>query len=232
MKTMECQSRETSHADEPHLERMKKYQKHLRISACITYITLRPCRINPCQESYRPRDSQNLAIINAFTEIDRRLCPEPHRDQAYADAPLPIGAEQTISQPSTVAFMLELLEPHAGQTILDVGAGSGWTTALLAQVAGPHGHVYGVEIIDELVDFGRSNLANYSLQASIQKSGAALGLPERAPFDRILVSAATDRFPDELFTQLANEGIMVLVIRDAVVRLQKFPGFAFVPLKR
>ena len=87
-------------------------------------------------------------------------------------------------------------------------------------------------VIDELVDFGRSNLANYSLQASIQKSGAALGLPERAPFDRILVSAATDRFPDELFTQLANEGIMVLVIRDAVVRLQKFPGFAFVPLKR
>ena len=61
------------------------------------------------------------AIINAFTEIDRNdFDPEPHRDQAYADAPLPIGAEQTISQASTVAFMLELLEPHAGQTILDV----------------------------------------------------------------------------------------------------------------
>lgn len=171
------------------------------------------------------------AIVNAFTKIDRKdFVPETHRDQTYVDAPLPIGAEQTISQPSTVAFMLELLEPRAGQTILDVGSGSGWTTALLGHIAGAHGYVYGVEIIDELVSFGRGNLAKYKLQASIQKSGATLGLPERAPFDRILVSAAADRFPDELFSQLANEGIMVLVIRDSVVRLQKFPGFAFVPL--
>lgn len=172
-------------------------------------------------------------VVQAFQAVKREhfVLPE-YLHEAYEDAPLPIGAGQTISQPRTVALMMELLDPQSDQKILDVGAGSGWTTTLLGQCVGTEGRVYGVEIIDELVAFGKKNLAKYKLpQASIQKSGATLGLPQEAPYDRILVSAATETFPDELFAQLADEGVMVFVLRDSVVRLQKFRGFAFVPLK-
>ena len=175
--------------------------------------------------------------------------PPEYRDDAYGDFPLPIGFGATISQPTVVAFMLELLQPRKGDKVLDVGTGSGWTTALLAHIVGPSGSIAGIEIIPELVALGMANLRKYNLpQAKIVQAKehvlglpAQAGLPEKAPFDKILVSAAADSLPQELIDQLANGGRMAIPIRDSVWRVEKkaegslnkeeFFGFAFVPLR-
>jgi len=128
-----------------------------------------------------------------------------------------------------------------GDKILDVGAGSGWTTALLAQIVGPKGKVWGVEKIPELVEFGKSNLKKYNFsQARILQSKDQLGLPEQAPFDKILVSAAAEEVPHALIDQISLEGTMVIPIQSAIWKIKKiadsktevhtFDGFAFVPL--
>jgi protein-L-isoaspartate(D-aspartate) O-methyltransferase len=189
-----------------------------------------------------------------FRNVDRAaFVPSELRDEAYEDYPLPIGFGATISQPTTVAFMLERLDAREGQNALDIGSGSGWTTALLAHLAGRAGKVIGLEIIPSLVKFGSKNLrAFYSTipqnigveMAPIPEIRLAekgrLGLSEEAPFDRILVSAAANALPQELVRQLAKNGRMVIPIRDAVwllekrgddePRIEKFPGFTFVPL--
>lgn len=182
-------------------------------------------------------------IIDAFKQIDRRdFVTDDYAGSAYEDAPQPIGYGQTISQPSTVAFMLELLQPQPGQNILDVGTGSGWTTALLSACVGVNGKVYGVEIISDLVEFGRGNLKKYHLpQASIQLSEpGTLGMPMYAPFDRILVSAESAVLPQELIDQLVVGGTMVIPIGQSIFSVRKaakdnvvtteYPGFVFVPL--
>src|SRR3989338_1199047 len=102
-------------------------------------------------------------IIAAFKKIKRGDFVRPERlDEVELDAPLPIGGGQTISQPATVAFMLELLAPLRGEKILDVGAGSGWTSALLAEIAGETGKVYALERLPELYGFARGNLNKYN----------------------------------------------------------------------
>jgi len=182
-------------------------------------------------------------IAEAFIAIDRAnfVLPE-YIPEAYQDYPLSIGYAATISQPTTVAFMLELLEPRNGQKILDVGAGSGWTTALLAHITGKNGRVYGIEIIPELAEFGGANLAKYALpQATIETAGPAYGLPEHALFDRILVSATADELPDTLIDQLAPNGRMVIPLKDSIwlitknangtISKKEYPGFIFVPLQ-
>lgn len=182
-------------------------------------------------------------IIDAFKKIDRAdfILPELI-DQAYEDYPLKTKERQTISQPSTVAFMLELLSPQKNEKILDVGSGSGWTTALLAAIVGKKGKVWGMEIVDELVSFGQKNLAKYEFaNAKIQKAGGGLGLTDSAPFDKILVSAAANNLPQELVNQLKIGGIMVIPIGNSVWKIRRISkekiekeeyfGFVFVPLK-
>jgi len=181
-------------------------------------------------------------LIEAFRAVDRAdFMPDEFRSEAYLDTALPIGSGQTISQPYTVAFMFELLNPQAGEKVMDVGSGSGWTTALLARIVGGKGNVFGVEIIPELVEMGRHNLSKYAFpHASISKAGKELGLPDEAPFDRILVSASAVEFPKKLVEQLKIGGTLVLPIRTAIWRvlkktkdeldIQKHEGFAFVPL--
>lgn len=181
-------------------------------------------------------------IVDAFRTIDRAdFVPRKYLNEAYGDYPLPLGYGQTISQPTTVAFMLEKLQPQAGEKILDVGSGSGWTTALLAQIVGPAGKVCGVEIVPELAELGRKNLANYELNwAEIKLVTGELGCPPLAPFDKILVSAAAEELPDELLSQLKSGGRLVIPIQNSIwqidkaaagkFRQQEFPGFVFVPL--
>lgn len=185
---------------------------------------------------------RSSALIEAFTKVDRRdFVPPELSTLAYVDEPLPIGFGQTISQPTTVAFMFELLQLAQGQKILDVGSGSGWTTALLATVAGPSGNVFGVEKVNELIELGAANLKKYPSRATIQPSGSELGLPGQAPFDRILVSAAGETIPPALVAQLTAAGTMVLPVQGSVWQVTKtpggktvakeFPGFVFVPLR-
>lgn len=182
------------------------------------------------------------SIINAFLEVDRKdFVLEENISEAYNDYPLDIGLNQTISQPSTVAFMLELLQPRQGERILDVGSGSGWTSALLGHIVGKEGEVIGVEIIKDLVLFGRANLEKYeSLNVKIYQAGETLGFKEKAPFDKILVSAGAKDIPEELIKQLKVQGVMVIPIFDSIFRIykkskrqlekEKIPGFMFVPL--
>ena len=134
-------------------------------------------------------------LIEAFFNVERKeFLPQELEDQAEANIALPIGYGQTISQPLTVAFMLELLNPQAGQKILDVGSGSGWTTALLAFVVGEKGKVVALERIKELVEFGKKNVQKFSFYkkgiVEFYEADGTKGFPQEAPFDRILVSAA------------------------------------------
>ena len=142
---------------------------------------------------------------------------------AGLDAPIAIGAGQTNSQPRTVFAMLELLDVQPGHRILDVGSGSGWTTALLAHLVGPTGTVIGTELEPELVAFGRENLAKYDFPwASIRRAEpTTLGAPEDAPFDRILVSAEASALPEPLVVQLAVGGAMVLPVGARMTRVEK-----------
>ena len=185
---------------------------------------------------------ESKVIINAFSKIHRRdFVPEEYKKGVSVNVPIPIGFGQTNSQPTTVAFMFELLELMPGQKILDVGSGSGWTTALLAQIVGPKGKVFGVERVPKLVELSKSALDKYKFSnTEIKKSGNELGLPEQAPFDRILVSASAEDLPQDLLNQLALGGIMVIPIKNSVYKVTKnkngkiykteFSGFAFVPL--
>ena len=181
-------------------------------------------------------------IINAFETVDRKyFVPETFSEYTYIDAPLPIGNEQTISQPSTVAFMLELLEPKEGDKILDIGSGSGWTTALLCHIVGQSGEVLGLERVKSLVTQGREHLEKLGLEDRCRIVAAAkeLGKPGET-FDKILVSASSDEIPEELFAQLKPGGVLVIPVRNSIFRFKKsedgllskeeYPGFRFVPL--
>ena len=181
-------------------------------------------------------------IIEAFKKIDRKyFVPEHFAKQIYIDAPLPIGKDQTISQPSTVAFMLEHLNPKEGDKILDIGSGSGWTTSLLCQIIGKGGDVTGVERVDELVQTGKKNLSQFHFgkNCRIQKAANQLGIPGEY-FDKILVSASAKEIPEQLFDQLKIGGILVIPVQNSIFKFKKvsqtqidtqeFPGFVFVPL--
>lgn len=180
-------------------------------------------------------------IIEAFRAVDRAdFVPEASRAHAHSDYPIHIGHQQTISQPTTVAFMLELLAPKAGDHILDIGAGSGWTTALLGHIVGTHGFVLGLERVDELVEYGTHNVEKYNMpQVAIERASAELGKPSRAPFNGILLSAAARTFPNELLSQVHEGGIIVLPVKNAIWKVTRFEhqpiiekhdGFVFVPL--
>jgi protein-L-isoaspartate(D-aspartate) O-methyltransferase len=166
--------------------------------------------------------------------------PRSVRRRASYDGPLPIAAGQTNSQPRTVEAMLRLLEVEPGQRVLDVGAGSGWTTALLAHLVGPDGEVVGVELEPELVVFGASRLeATRQPWARIQQATpGVLGDPDHAPYDRILVSAEPRALPQELVDQLGPTGRMVIPVAGWMT-LVVMPGpvitehgpYRFVPLR-
>jgi protein-L-isoaspartate(D-aspartate) O-methyltransferase len=179
----------------------------------------------------------------AFLAIDRRGFL-PAREQRWAgeDRPLPIGHGQTNSQPRTVADMLELLDPQPGDRILDVGAGSGWTTALLGELVGPTGRVVGVELVPELARWGAANVARHDLPWATLRTAdpAVLGAPEEGPYDRILVSAGAEVVPAALVDQLVVGGRMVIPVAqemlvverraDGGIDLSRHGSYSFVPL--
>ncbi len=187
-------------------------------------------------------------IINAFKKIKRadfvpqEMLEEKGKDfVANYNAPLPIGHQQTISQPLTVAFMLELLQPAEGDKILDIGAGSGWQTAMLCQIVGPNGFVYAIERIPELKEFGQNNVGKYNFKnVEFICGDGSKGLAAKAPFDKIIAAAAAEKIPQSWKEQLKAGGRLVAPVANSiwlVVKKEKnkfekkeYPGFVFVPL--
>jgi protein-L-isoaspartate(D-aspartate) O-methyltransferase len=185
-------------------------------------------------------------IIGAFKKVKRiDFLPEGMKELAELDEALPIGLSQTISQPLVVAFMLEKLEPKAGDKILDIGSGSGWTTALLSEIVGSKGKVIAVELLSELTEFGRENTAKYGfVEKGISQfvcGDGSKGHEKEAPFDGILCSAAVqETIPSAWKKQLKVGGRIVTPVGSSVWLLVRkseggfeeteFPGFAFVPL--
>jgi protein-L-isoaspartate(D-aspartate) O-methyltransferase len=187
-------------------------------------------------------------IIEAFRKIKRvDFMLEDFKEEAPENYPLPIGFGQTISQPMTVAFMLEALQPQKGNKVLDIGSGSGWTSALLAEIVGAKGKVFSIELIPELKEFGEENSQKYDFVKSgritFVSGDGSKGLPKEAPFDRIHVAAASAKIPDHLLEQLRIGGKMIVPVGvesqelvliektgEKMYKEQKFPGFLFVPL--
>ncbi len=184
-------------------------------------------------------------IIAAFRAIKRQdFLSEDIKNLAELNEALPIGWEQTISQPLVVAFMLEKLQPRPGEKILDIGSGSGWTSALLAHIVGEKGKVIAIEIIPELVEFGKSNVAKYNfIKSGIVEFICAdgnNGYSKEAPYDKILCSASARELPEEWKKQLKTGGRIVTPIGNSIWVFEKksereflpeeYPGFVFVPL--
>ncbi len=182
-------------------------------------------------------------LIDAFLATDRRwFVPARLRHRAYDDVALPLGYEVTISQPSTLAIMLEWLDLRPGQRVLDVGAGSGWSTVLIARSVRPLGQVHGVELVRPLRDAASRRLLRCSIaNANIHQAGKELGWPRLRPYDRILVSATASQIPTALLGQLMPGGLMVAPVgynlvrvrkdRDSKITTEEKPGFIFSPLK-
>ena len=182
------------------------------------------------------------AVRAAFDAVPRAgFLPRAARRRAGFDGPLGIGHGQTNSQPRTVAAMLGLLQVRDGDRILDVGSGSAWTTALLAELTGSTGSVLGVELVPDLVQWGRANLARtaYTWASVRQAEENVLGWPEGAPYDRILVSADASAMPGPLLDQLADPGRLVVPVRSRMTLVVQRDGerevshhgaYRFVPL--
>jgi len=185
------------------------------------------------------------SIIEAFNAIDRKdFVREEAKEEAYGNYPLAIGFEQTISQPLTVAFMLELLEPKVGEKILDVGAGSGWQTAMLAKIVGEQGKIFAVERIPELKKFAEENISKYGFVengiAKILEGDGSKGLTEEAPYDKIIAAATAEEIPQAWKDQLKMGGRIVAPVGQSIIVLDKtgqnqfaqkqYFGFNFVPL--
>jgi len=197
-------------------------------------------------------------IIEAFKKIKRAdFVPDEiieERGEEFVEeynAPLEIGSGQTISQPLTVAFMLELLQPREGDKVLDIGSGSGWQTALLCQIVGKGGSVYAIERIRELKEFGEKNVRKYGFNnVEFITGDGSLGLRDKAPFSRIIAAASGNEVPRAWKEQLEVEGRLVTPVENSIWLLVKkaptqgrgpersrgkfeekeYPGFSFVPL--
>ena len=180
--------------------------------------------------------------------------PEDMRSYSAVDTPLSIGFGQTISAPHMVAIMNEALQLEVGQKVLEVGAGSGWHSATIAEIIAPHdaprsewGHVYTVEIVPNLAETARKTIMNsgYGDRVTITYGDGSKGYAQKAPYDRVLVTAAAPRVPQPLIDQLKPEGILLIPVgspslfqtlvritkgADGTLKEERLGGVAFVPL--
>ena len=163
------------------------------------------------QQQLRERDIRSARVLDVMGRVPRHLfVPEAQRRDAYADHPLPIGHDQTISQPYIVAFMTQALDLRPTDRVLEIGTGSGYQAAILGELAG---QVYTIEIVAPLAERARGTLASLGYRnVHVRAGNGYLGWPEEAPFDRIMVTAAPDEVPPALVAQLKDGGLMAIPV--------------------
>ena len=167
------------------------------------------------QEQLMPRGIKDQKVLNAFYRIERhKFIPEDLRNSAYADFPVPIGEGQTISQPYIVALMTEYLGLTGKEKVLEIGTGSGYQTAILSELAG---EIYSVERFEVLAVRAQAILNELGYKNIKVKAGdGTLGWEEAAPFDRIIITAASPKIPLPLIEQLADNGKLILPLGESV----------------
>ncbi|MHC1630907.1 MAG: protein-L-isoaspartate O-methyltransferase [Methanotrichaceae archaeon] len=192
----------------------------------------------------RIRGNVSDQVIAALAKTPREFfVPENIRQMAYKNHPLPIGQGQTISAPHMVAIMCDVLDLHEGMKVLDIGTGSGYHAAVMANMVGPEGHIYSIERIPEMIDLARNNLKNTGVtNVTVMEGDGSAGFPEHAPYDRINVACTAPKVPQPLKEQLKLGGKLVipvgtcyqellLIIRtDRNFEVEHHGGVVFVPL--
>jgi protein-L-isoaspartate(D-aspartate) O-methyltransferase len=195
----------------------------------------------------RKGDIRSQNVIEAMRNVKRELfVPIEIRHLAYKDSPQTIGHNQTISAPHMVGIMAERLDLKNGQKVLEIGAGSGYHAAVIANIVGAEGHVYTVERIPALAAFARENInaAALSSHITVFDGDGSKGLPEHAPYDRIFVACAAPDIPQPLVEQLADGGKLLIPVGgrwlqklfqiekkdDGTTTIREFEGCVFVPL--
>ena len=170
-------------------------------------------------DQLKARDIQDVRVLNAMLKVPRHLfIPEQQRPQAYSDAPLPIDYGQTISQPYIVAFMTQALDVQRGHRVLEIGTGSGYQAAVLAELTN---NVYTIEILAPLADRARETLRSLGYHnIQVRTGNGYLGWPEHAPYDRIIVTAAPDVVPPALVQQLKIGGLMAIPVGTLIQELR------------
>lgn len=187
----------------------------LLLAACAPVMTQTPAfegmRKAMVEEQIRSRGVTHEGVLRAMTEVPRHeFVPEELRLSAYEDRPLPIGLEQTISQPFIVAMMTELVDPKPSHVVLEVGTGSGYQAAVIARLVA---EVYTIEIIPEHAESARQRLQRMGIgNVEVRAGNGYLGWPDKAPFDGILVTAGATEIPQPLIEQLKPGGRMVIPV--------------------
>ncbi len=184
-------------------------------------------------------------VLRAMLRVPRhRFVPEYEQRAAYTDRPLEIGHGQTISAPHMVAIMCNILELAEGHKVLEIGAGSGYNAAVMAELVGKSGHIYTVERIEPLVHFAQENLKETGYDnVTVLLENGSMGYPRYAPYDRIAVTCAAPHIPETLLEQLKPGGIMVIPVgsySQELIRVKKYTngsihkkkkgGVIFVPM--
>lgn len=171
------------------------------------------------EEQLAARDIRDPRVLEVMRRIPRHeFVPEDYRDQAYIDAPLPIGEGQTISQPYIVAFMTQALDVQPEHRVLEIGTGSGYQAAVLASLAKT---VYTIEIVPSLAERARNTLDRLGFKnVHVRTGDGYLGWPEEAPFDRVMVTAAPPAVPKALVDQLKVGGLMAIPVGTDVQELR------------
>jgi len=182
-------------------------------------------------------------VENTIRNTPRHIfVPDSQKDEAYENTPVTIMNGQTISQPSVVARMTEWLDLKDGQKVLEIGSGSGWQSAILANLVGT-GKVFTIERHSKLAEFAKKNLEKLRVKnVKIIHGDGNMGLPEESPFDRILITAACKKVPEKLLQQLAMGGLLLAPVgeniqslvllkktSDGIIELKNQKGYVFVP---